>query len=63
MRKQNNIRVLELLKYLYLRTDQENKKIYRKLALRAVQNEDFFPYTSEKEMFLTCTLQIEYPIV
>ena len=43
--------------------EQENKKIYRKLALRAVQNEDFFPYTSEKEMFLTCTLQIEYPIV
>ena len=27
-----------------------------------MQNEDFFPYTSEKEMFLTCTLQIEYPI-
>lgn len=24
MRKQNNIRVLELLKYLYLRTDEEH---------------------------------------
>ena len=31
--------------------------------MRAVQNEDFFPYTSEKEILLTCSLKIEYPSV